>query len=172
MASETSEPNNVNILKIGVLGIVTLVAVRFALVSYFQTQKDAEYALKIGGVKPPALVQLRAEEKRLLNESKMPIAKAMEAVAKGGSSMAMAGMGKEPSADMQPMTGWLQRPRPQPEPPMVVMPTAIPDADAGTAALATDGGATTLATDAGMTGDAATKSAKDAKDAGGHEKHP
>jgi len=170
MGSENSEPNNINIVKIGILSIVTLVAVRFGLVSYFQIQKDAEYTVKIGAVVPADLTKLRGEEKRFLTESKTPITKAMEMVAKGGAAMAMPEMAKAPSADMQPMTGWLQRPRPQPEAPMVVMPAVLPSTDGGVATVG-DAGPVAASTDAGAP--AADAGAKhDAHSTGGHEKHP
>jgi protein SCO1 len=66
MAHETGEPKNLLILGIGVGSIVTLVAVLYALQSYYYGLRDAEQHEKVLGRPNADLVKLRADEQRQL----------------------------------------------------------------------------------------------------------
>ncbi len=66
MAHETSEPKNLLILGIGVGSVVTLVAVLYALQSYYYGLRDAEQHEKVLGRPNPELIKLREDERRRL----------------------------------------------------------------------------------------------------------
>jgi hypothetical protein len=159
MATENTEPKSGLILRVAVLAVVSLVGIRFALVSYYNANMDDELHRKVASVKSPQLVELRAQEQKALTGSALPIDKAMVLYATHPREMAGEALAPQPSTDTAALVGWMQRPRPLPTPPTGAQNAAV-TMPAGTAVPAADGGADSLAqTDAGAAAAAADGSA-------------
>src|SRR5262245_40692650 len=106
MATEKTEPRIGLITGIAVLTIVTVVLLRFFLISYFNQMDDDEAFRKIGGRSPQQLVTQRAHERELLENGTVPITQAMQLVAQSGRPAAIA---PQPSTDFQALQGWSLR---------------------------------------------------------------
>lgn len=133
MATDNSPPRN-KIIAIGALvTVVILVLLHFAFDSYFIMMMENEAAAKIA--KPEELQSYRAAEQKKLQESPLPIGKAMQQVAAAGDRAAL--ITPQASSDDAPMTGWGQGSR-------ALAAKASASADGGAAAspdVAGDGGA-------------------------------
>jgi len=134
MAAENTEPRSGLILQIGLFTVVSLVGIRYGLVSYFDDQMGVEYLKKVGSHKSEQLVALRAEEQKMLTGGAMPIDKAMALMARQGRDRVLP---PKPSDDMAAVQGWTQAPNPNAS---AMMPrTAVPAA--GDPGATGDGGA-------------------------------
>ena len=78
MAHDKSEPKVGIILKIGVLAIVTVIAVRFGLTSYFHTMEDSVRAERL------QVAEKERPKKELDEESSAAVKKSMADMVKGG----------------------------------------------------------------------------------------
>ncbi len=130
MATDKSEPRVGVIASVGILSIVTLLATRTALVSYFDHMVRAEEATKVGGAKPEALLSLRADEASRLAAGSMPIDKAMQQLTTMGRLSASPSIVPSASRDVAPLAGWSMMPGEVP-PAMTAPPPVAPAADAG-----------------------------------------
>jgi hypothetical protein len=131
MATDKSEPRVGLIVRVGVISLVTLAAVRVALVSYFDQVDTAESSRKIRSAKPEALMELRTDEHARLMTVRMPIQSAMEAVAKNRMA-ASPEIVPSASRDLSPLQGWAQMPASVP--PSMTLAAQAPSASAAPAA--------------------------------------
>jgi hypothetical protein len=172
MATDKSEPRVGLIINVGLISVCTVVAVRIALGSYFDQVAQAEMSRKIGQAKPEALMELRTDEHARLMGGPMPIAQAMETLAKKGRSMtAIPEIAPTVSHDMSPLQGWTKMPIDVPAPMMAAAASASAAAAATPEAPAADGGvAPAAAPDAGA--NATPSNAKPADAGAGKKKQP
>lgn len=110
MATDKSEPRTGLILQIGLLSIVTVIALHAALNSYFDRITRAEQHRKIGAVAPEALMSLRADEKQRLSSGPMPIDQAMQKLTVQGRMAASPDIMPGGSKDVAPLQGWSKMP--------------------------------------------------------------
>lgn len=145
MATDQSEPRVGVILKVAVVSIATLVAVRAALTAYFDQITQAEEHRKYGEQAPEALINMRSEERTRLMSGPMPIDKAMHQLATRGRKEASPDIMPSASKDMAPLQGWSKMPADVPAEMMAVpsmQASGAPSAaDAGPAVTTVDGGA-------------------------------
>lgn len=138
MASDQTEPRTEVIIRLAIVSVLTVVGMRYGLVSYFNTKYDEEYAVKIAGKRNGELEELRKEYEQKVVGGALPIEKAMQLVATSPRASLSEAIAPKPSDDLAPVVGWGLDPKPLPEPPVAPAPSA--DAtDAG--ATATDGAA-------------------------------
>ena len=142
MATDKSEPHVGLIIKVGIISVLTVLAVRFALGTYFDQAAQAEELRKIGQAKPEALMELRTDEHARLMTGSVPIEQAMQDLAKKGRMSASPDIVPTASRDVAPLQGWMKMPSTVPAP--MLAPSASP-------ALAADAGASGAETDAGIT---------------------
>jgi len=117
MATDKSEPRIALIGKIGVLAIVTLVGVHFALAAYFDRAAQAEMQRKYGDIQPDALISVRADEKQKLTSGPVPIDQAMQMLGQKGRMGASPAIVPAPEkVDISPMQGWIKMPAQVPAP--------------------------------------------------------
>ena len=155
MATDNSPPRIRIILTTAFSSLVILVALNYVFRSYFvMMTEEVEHAHL---AKPEELLKLHEGEARNLTSSPLPIAQAMQELARGRTNDALkqrADVTPEQSPDLGPMVGWIRAQNPvyveraaaeaaQPAP------TAAPAGDGGTALAAGDAGATPTATDGG-----------------------
>jgi hypothetical protein len=152
MATDNTEPKSGLVLRLAVVSIVTVVAVRFLLLSYFESLMGEEYTAKVGAYRSDTLAALKAEADKTLTGGPMPIEKAMGLVA-SRPRQELATIAPKPSDDLAPMIGWTQKPLAAPAPAAAAPPA---DADAGAPAAASGDDAGALST---ADGAAPTKSA-------------
>jgi hypothetical protein len=147
MATDKSEPRVGLIINVGLVSVITVVAVRIALGTYFDQVAQAEELRKVGRAKPEALMELRADEHARLMSGTMPIGQAMEDLAKKGRMAASPDIMPTPSHDIAPLQGWTKMP--------VTVPAPMMAAEAAASAAAANAGApppeATAAGDAGVT---------------------
>jgi hypothetical protein len=138
MATDKSEPRTGLIFRIGLLAIILLLALRGALISYFNGMASAEEERKFGHVVPEALNDLRADEKQRLSSGPVPVDKAMQEIVQRGRT---ADPDTMPSAsrDLAPLQGWSKMPGEVP-PAMTAPPPESLDAGAPSQAIGPDGG--------------------------------
>jgi len=129
MAIDNTPPRLKLIITIGAITIITLVAVDFALKSYYGFMTDEAARLKLAPT--TNLDEHHKAEKAAFASAATPLDQAMNQLAKGSRSDIIT---PKPSDDLGPMTGWSKLPKPAPTPePKPAAPT--PPAVAG------DGGA-------------------------------
>lgn len=126
MAIDTTPPRLKLIVTIAIIVVITLVAVNFALTSYFAIMTDTAAREKIAPTTDRD-EQEKAEAAALTNAS-IPLEKAMEMLSKGARPESIA---PQQSDDLGAMTGWIRMPKPAPTP--VPAAPAAPEGDAGTA---------------------------------------
>jgi hypothetical protein len=142
MAYDRNEPKTGLITGLSVFVVVSVVLVRYGLVSYFNIMHDQETSLKIASRGSWQIAELRAQASQRLSGGAMPIDQAMAAIAQGQRPSAVS---PRPAAtvDQAPMTGWTQMALPLPtempatEPAPIAAPTApaaTPDVTGATAA--------------------------------------
>jgi outer membrane protein OmpA-like peptidoglycan-associated protein len=112
MAYDRSEPRVALIAKIGVIALVSLVGIKFALDSYWVQMNEAVVAEKMPAVYEP-LKKLHDAEEKNLNQSATPITVAMQQLSQGGrvASGGPADIAPQPSDDLGPITGWSKMPK-------------------------------------------------------------
>ncbi|MCL2447545.1 MAG: hypothetical protein FWD17_01220 [Polyangiaceae bacterium] len=137
MATDKSEPRVGLIIKVGVIAVCTVGAVRIALASYFDQVTQTEQARKIAAAKPEALMNLRTDEHTRLTSGRKPIGQAMEELAKKGRMGASPAIVPTVSHDVAPLQGWTKLPGTVP--PSMTSPE--PAAHAPDTASAADAGA-------------------------------
>ena len=140
MATDKSEPRVGVIFKVGILAVVTLVALRAALVTYFDRAAQAEEQRKFGDVKPEALQRLRADEKARLAGGAMPIENAMQQIAARGRMSASPDIMPTASKDLSALQGWIKMPS---QVPSALAVPAEPSASPAAGSRA-DGGTSTM----------------------------
>ncbi|MDP9002624.1 MAG: hypothetical protein M3O46_21250 [Myxococcota bacterium] len=145
MATDQSEPRVGVILKVAVISIGTLVAVRAALTAYFDQIAQAEEHRKYGEQAPEALTNLRSDERARLTSGPMPIDRAMQLLTTRGRKEASPDIMPSASKDMAPLQGWSKMPADVPAE-MIAVPSmqsaGVPSvSDAGAAVATAEGGA-------------------------------
>jgi hypothetical protein len=110
MATDKSPVRFALIGKVAVISIVTLVAVRVALASYFDHYVQVEEMRKVGEAKPEALLALRADERERLSGGHTPIDSAMQQLAKRGRANMSPELTPTVSHDVGPLQGWVKMP--------------------------------------------------------------
>jgi hypothetical protein len=152
MATDKSEPRVGLIINVGLVSVVTVLAVRFALGTYFDHVAQAEELRKVSQAKPEALMELRTDEHARLMTGPVPIEQAMEDLAKKGRMGASPDIVPTASHDVAPLQGWMKMPSTVPAP---MMAAEAASAAPAAAPIAADGGAPAAAnsaiTDAGVT---------------------
>lgn len=103
MATDDSQPRNRLILILAVGTLATLFALKFVFDSYFIGMMEGEAKAK--QAQPEELWKLRDEEKKKLEGSPVPIAKAMSDLASKGREGSPL-IAPQPSDDTGPMVGW------------------------------------------------------------------
>jgi hypothetical protein len=99
------------IVTVGVIALVTLVAVHATLTAYFDHVAQAEEYRKVGSAKPEALMNLRSDEKQRLMSGPTPIDKAMQMLAKpNGRMTASPDIMPSASKDVAPLQCWSKMP--------------------------------------------------------------
>lgn len=155
MAIDNTPPRLKLIVTIGVITVITLVAINFAFDSYYATMSDIAYREKTAPTKDRE--DQHKAELASLSAGTMPVDKAMAQLASGGRPDSIS---PQASDDLGAVTGWSKLPHPAPVPLAPAahdapMPGTLADGGAapmdadGGAAAAGDGGALPLATDAG-----------------------
>ena len=115
MAHDKSAPQIGVIVKVAIIGIVTVLGIRFGLTSYFGWMNDKEHFTKYSMQKPQQLIDLRADEAKRLNGGPMPIASSMKLLAADKRQMpGMDPKAADPMREKDTMAGWSQMPRPVP----------------------------------------------------------
>src|SRR5450631_2859759 len=115
MAHDKSLPQIGVIVKIAIVGIVTVLGIRFGLTSYFGWMNDKEQYTKVAAQKPQQLLDLRADEAKRLNGGPMPIASSMKLLAADKRQVpGMDPKAADPMREKDTMAGWSQMPRPVP----------------------------------------------------------
>lgn len=159
MAGDNTSPKVRMLLTIGLVGVLLLLGVKFALESYFlEVTEEYERGLL---PKTTEIDTMRATERANLDKGvAMPVNVAMETLAQKGRDNASEGITPQPSDDPSPLVGWAQIKHTGPMPTLAPIPTAAPEVG--------DAGATTTAAgDAGAPrGDAGAPHAGGAKDGG------
>jgi hypothetical protein len=130
MVSDKSDPRVGLIFQVGVLAIITLIAVHMTLSAYFDHMNREEIRRKVG--LPEALMSLRADEKQKLTSGPMPIDQAMATLSTKGRMNASPDNMPSASKDIAPLQGWTKLPgqvpaamtAPPPAPPIAPVPSA------------------------------------------------
>lgn len=136
MAYDKSEPKTGLITGLAVFVVVSVVLVRYGLVSYYDMMHDHEMALKVATRGIWQLNELRASSQQRLSGGAMPIDQAMAAIAQGQRPSAVS---PRASTDTSAITGWMQNSQPLPqEIPLTEPPPPPPPVDPATLG---DGGA-------------------------------
>lgn len=148
MATDHSPVRFALIVKVGGFAIVTLLAVRVALGSYFDHFTQVEEHRKVGEAKPDALISLRADEAQRLNGGAMSIESAMHELAKRGRMAMNPEIAPTASRDVAPLKGWVKMP--SDVPPLMAAEPPGADAGADTPAAATGDAGPAKAADAGV----------------------
>ena len=146
MATDNSPPRIRIILTTAFSSLVILVALNYVFRSYFlMMTEEVEHAHL---AKPEELLKLHEGEARNLTSSPLPIAQAMQELARGRTNEALkqrADVTPEQSPDLGPMVGWIRA-----QNPIYVERAAAESATPAPApAAAGDGGAALAAGDAG-----------------------
>jgi len=128
MATDKSEPRIGIIVTVAVSAIITLVALRAMLSTYFDTEARAEQQRKIGSLKPEALINLRSDAMRRLSTGPMSIEAAMSELAAHGRMGAGPDIMPSASRDVAPLQGWVKMPSEVPPAMMAPLPVEAPDA--------------------------------------------
>jgi hypothetical protein len=159
MAFDKSGTRNRVILIVAFGTVISLGALKFVFDSYFISMAEASAQEKIAS--PEALIRLREEEKKALENAPIPIDQAMSRVAAGREG-AGAAIAPQPSDDTSAMKGWAQLPKTfDTAAPLVAAPPAPPvvatASDAGvdgstTPSPTADGGTKPPTADAGAPG--------------------
>jgi hypothetical protein len=145
MGHEKSDPKIGIIAKVAVIGIVSVVGTRQALISYFGYMNDREHYTKWAMQKPEELMKLREDEAKRLNAGPMPIASSMKMLVEDkGRVPGLEPKAADPMREKDTMAGWAQMPRqaPSAEPapsapaPSSSAPAPAPSASASAAASA------------------------------------
>jgi hypothetical protein len=125
MAYDRNEPKTALITGLSVFVVVSVVLVRYGLVSYFNIMHDQETGLKIASRGSWQIAELRAQASQRLTGGAMPIDQAMAAIAQGQRPAAVS---PRPAAtvDQAPMTGWSQMAQPLPTELAASEPVAAP----------------------------------------------
>jgi len=112
MAYDKSDPRVGLIARVGVIAVVSLVGVKFALDSYFIQVNEAVAAEQLPEKYEP-LVKLHEAEQKNLTGSPTPIAVAMQQLTQTGRAAqgGPADIAPQPSEDLGPMTGWSKNPK-------------------------------------------------------------
>lgn len=141
MAVDNTQPRLKLIATIGVITIITLVGVDFALRGYYGYMTEQARRLKLAPT--TGLDTQHAAEKAAFAAAGIPLDQAMADLAKGSRGSAIT---PQQSDDLGPMTGWSKLPKPAPTP-IQAAPHAATEAatDAGSEHAATDAGAATHA---------------------------
>jgi hypothetical protein len=108
MASDKSDPRVGLIFQVGILAIITLIAVHMTLTAYFDRINRAEIRRKVG--LPEALMSLRADQEQKLNDGSMPIEQAMQMLVTKGRMGASPDIQPSASKDLAPLQGWTKMP--------------------------------------------------------------
>lgn len=119
MAYDKNEPKTALITGLSVFVVVSVVLVRYAVLSYFNIMHDQEESVKIASRGIWQLSEMRASAAQRLSGGAMPIDQAMAAVAQGQRPAAVS---PRASSDTAAMTGWMQMTQP--------LPTEIPQNEA------------------------------------------
>lgn len=138
---KNSDPRSVLILKVGLLAVVTLVAVRAALVAYFDRMVQHQVYVKSGAVAPDALINLRQSEKDRLTAGPNAIDQAMAKISEKGRMNASPDIAPSQSRDVAPLQGWAKMPQDVPAPMMAPPPAPSTDTAPPASARADAGGA-------------------------------
>ena len=144
MATDNSPPRIRIILTTAFSSLVILVALNCVFRSYFlMMTEEVEHAHL---AKPEELLKLHEGEARNLTSSPVPIAQAMQELARGRTNEALkqrADVTPEQSPDLGPMVGWIRAQNP------IYVERAAAEAATPAPAAAGDGGAALAAGDAG-----------------------
>jgi hypothetical protein len=136
MAYDRSEPKTGLITGLSVFVVVSVVLVRYGLVSYYDMMHDTETSVKVATRGIWQLNELRASAQQRLSGGAMPIDQAMAAIAQGQRPSAVS---PRASTDTSAITGWMQNSQPLPrEMPLTEPPPPPPPVDPATLG---DGGA-------------------------------
>lgn len=136
MAYDKSEPKTPLITGLAVFVVVSVVLVRYGLVSYYDMMHDHEMAVKVATRGIWQLNELRTSSQQRLSGGAMPIDQAMAAIAQGQRPSAVS---PRASTDTSAIAGWMQNTQPLPqEMPLVEPPPPPPPVDPATLG---DGGA-------------------------------
>lgn len=120
MATDKTEPPIKTILTVAAVSIATLVGLRFAFVSYFNSMYEAEEHRVVLDVNSPILSRMRDESEQRLSQGRpTPITQAIQQFA--GSARPGA-VEPRPSTDIAPLQGWMQSPREVPVAPAPTQP--------------------------------------------------
>jgi hypothetical protein len=143
MATDKSEPRVGLIIKVGLISVLTVGAVRIALASYFDQVTQAETQRKVALAKPEALMELRTDEHARLMTGPKPLELAMEELAKKGRMGASPEIVPTASRDLAPLQGWTKMPGTVPAAmaAAAAAPTAQPEAPAAAADAGAPGAA-------------------------------
>ncbi len=137
MAYDKNEPKTALITGLSVFVVISVVLVRYAVLSYFNIMHDQEESVKIASRGIWQLTEMRASAAQRLSGGAMPIDQAMAAVAQGQRPAAVS---PRASSDTAAMTGWMQMTQPMPTempqneappPPPPVDPATLGDGGAG-----------------------------------------
>lgn len=109
MAFDKSPVHNALIFKLMGATLVTLIGLKLILDSYFISA--TEEAKANAAASPEALIKLRAEEKKALNNAQTPIAQAIATLSKGSREKASLIVRPMPSEDIGAMKGWSKMPK-------------------------------------------------------------
>ncbi len=114
MAYDRSEPRVELIAKVGLIAVVTLVGLKFALESYFIESSEVAAAEKQMVTYEP-LTRLHEAEQKRLTQSLVPISAAMTQLVQSGRLGSATGgpaeLTPQASEDLGPLTGWTKLPR-------------------------------------------------------------
>jgi len=135
MATDKSEPKVGLIFRIGFLAVVSVLAVRASLMSYFDDMERSEVHRKYGEIQPEALQNLRASERDRLTAGALPISVAMQHLATQGRVAVSPEIAASASRDTAPLAGWSKMSADVPS--AMVAPPPAPE----TAAASPDAGA-------------------------------
>jgi hypothetical protein len=111
MAYDKNEPKTALITGLSVFVVVSVVLVRYAVLSYFNIMHDQEESVKIASRGIWQLSEMRASAAQRLSGGAMPIDQAMAAVSQGQRPAAVS---PRASSDTAAMTGWMQMAQPMP----------------------------------------------------------
>jgi len=114
MAVDKTEVPTGTVIGIGLIVLSTLVAVQYSVTSYFHSMYGDEQQRKVLGVASGRLSEARERETQQLariNDGIQQVAGSL------GNGVRPAGITPRPSADLQALQGWGQRPRVVPNPP-------------------------------------------------------
>jgi|GEM_PF-4622399 len=140
MAFDKSGTRNRVILIVAFGTVIGLGALKFVFDSYFISMAEASAQEKLAS--PEALIRLREEEKKALENAPIPIDQAMSRVAAGREG-AGAAIAPQPSDDIGAMKGWAQLPKTfDTAAPLVAAPPAPPPVLATVGDAGVDGSTT------------------------------